>query len=106
MFLRFGAAQETMATKTQSETKKKEILRDLLCLPNSGWAHWCHVLVNRLLGFLQDGGSRFSLEFRATLDENFMGLESSLEAEILVSNLPLYNLFVGEKEKKNMFEKV
>ena len=38
------------------------------------------------------------LEFRDTLDENFIGLESSLEAEILVSNLPLYNLFVG-KEK-------
>ena len=46
------------------------------------------------------------LEFRATLDENFIGLESSLEAEILVSNLPLYNLFVGEKKKKNMFKKV
>ena len=39
------------------------------------------------------------LEFRATLDENFIELESSLEAEILVSNLPLYNLFVGEKKK-------
>ena len=39
------------------------------------------------------------LEFRATLDENFIGLESSLEAEILVSNPPLYNLFVGEKKK-------
>ena len=42
------------------------------------------------------------LEFRDTLDENFIGLESSLEAEILVSNLPLYNLFVG-KEKKLPF---
>ena len=39
------------------------------------------------------------LEFRATLDENFIELESSLEAEILVSNLPLNNLFVGEKKK-------
>ena len=39
------------------------------------------------------------LEFRATLDENFIGLESSLEAEILVSNLPLCNLFVTEKKK-------
>ena len=43
------------------------------------------------------------LESRDTLDENFIVLESSLEAEILVSNLPLYiNLFVG-KEKKLPF---
>ena len=43
------------------------------------------------------------LEFWETnLDENVIGLESSLEAEILVSNLTLYNLFVG-KEKKLPF---
>ena len=36
----------------------------------------------------------------ATLDEDFIGVESSLEAEISVSNLPLYNLFVGKKKKK------
>ena len=40
------------------------------------------------------------LEFGATLDEDFIGVESSLEAEISVSNLPLYNLFVGKKKKK------
>jgi len=40
------------------------------------------------------------LELRATLDEDFTGFESSLEAEISVSNLPLYNRFVGKKKKK------
>ena len=44
------------------------------------------------------------LEFQATLDENFIGLESSLETEISVSNLPLYNLFVGEKKKPAILE--
>ena len=39
------------------------------------------------------------LEFWATLDENFLGLDSSLEIEILVSNLPLCSLFLGEKKK-------
>ena len=33
------------------------------------------------------------------IDEDFIGVESSLEAEISVSNLPLYNLFVGKKKK-------
>ena len=42
------------------------------------------------------------LEFWDTLDENFIGLESSLKAEILVSNLPLYKLLVS-KEKKLSF---
>ena len=79
--------------KTQSEMKKQEMMSDLICLPNSGWAHWCHVLVTRLLTILQGGGSQIS-NF-----ENFIGLESSLEAEILVSTLPLYNLFIGEKKK-------
>ena len=36
------------------------------------------------------------------LDENFIGLESYLEAEILMRGLPLYNLFVGEKKKKTV----
>ena len=36
-------------------------------------------------------------KFCATL-ENFIGLGSPLEVEISVSNLPLYNLFVGEKK--------
>ena len=35
------------------------------------------------------------------LDENFIGLESYLEAEISMRRLSLYNLFVGEKKKKN-----
>ena len=39
------------------------------------------------------------LEVWASLDKNFKGVESSLEVEILVSNLPLYNLFVGKKKK-------
>ena len=43
------------------------------------------------------------LEFRDTLDENFIGLESSLEVEISVNHLPLYNLFVGEKKKSCHF---
>ena len=35
--LLFEAAQEAMATKKkQSKTKKKEMLSDLICLPNSG----------------------------------------------------------------------
>ena len=40
------------------------------------------------------------LEFRASSDEDLIGLKSSLEVEISVSNLPLYD-FVGE-EKKNV----
>ena len=36
-----------------------------------------------------------NLEFQATSDKDFIGLKSSLEAEILVSNLPLYDLFGG-----------
>ena len=40
------------------------------------------------------------LEFRDTLDENFIGLESSLEAEILVSNLP----FCRQREKTAIWE--
>ena len=40
------------------------------------------------------------LEFLASLVENFIGLESFLEVEISLSNLPLYNLFVGKKKKK------
>ena len=43
------------------------------------------------------------LEFRDTLDENFIGLESSLEVEISVNHLPLYNLFVGKKKKSCHF---
>ena len=42
--------------KTQSEVKRKEVLNDLIFLPYSGWAHWRHILVARLLGVLQDGG--------------------------------------------------
>ena len=42
--------------KTQSEVKRKEVLNDLIFLPYSGWAHWRHILVTRLLGVLQDGG--------------------------------------------------
>ena len=37
------------------------------------------------------------------LDENFIGLESYLEAEISMRRLPLYNFFVGEKKKKLSF---
>ena len=37
------------------------------------------------------------------LDENFVGLEIYLEAEISMRRLPLYNLFVGEKKKKLSF---
>ena len=43
------------------------------------------------------------LEFRASLDENFIGLESSLEAEISVINLSLYNPFAGGKKKSCHF---
>lgn len=45
-----------------------------------------------------------NLEFQATSDKDFIGLKSSLEAEISVSNLPLYDLFVGEKKKTCHFE--
>ena len=38
------------------------------------------------------------------LDKNFIGLESSLEVEISVSNLPLYNPFVGKKKKFAILE--
>ena len=44
------------------------------------------------------------LKVWATLiDKNFEGVESSLEVKILVSNLPLYILFVGEKKKSCRF---
>ena len=44
------------------------------------------------------------LKVWATLiDKNFEGVESSLEVKILVSNLPLYILFVGEKKKSCHF---
>ena len=45
-----------------------------------------------------------ALEFQATLDKNFIGLESSLEVKISVSNLPLYNPFVGKKKKIAILE--
>lgn len=45
-----------------------------------------------------------ALEFQATLDKNFIGLESSLKVEISVSNLPLYNPFVGKKKKFAILE--
>ena len=44
------------------------------------------------------------LEFLASSDQNFIGLESFLEVKISLSNLPLYNLFVGEKKKTIVFE--
>ena len=44
------------------------------------------------------------LKFRATLDEIFIELESSLKAEISMGNLPSYNLFVAEKKKNYHFE--
>ena len=37
------------------------------------------------------------------IDKNFEGVESSLEVKILVSNLPLYIIFVGEKKKSCHF---
>ena len=43
------------------------------------------------------------LEFRASSDEDLIGLKSSLEVEISVSNLPLYD-FVGEEKKMCHFE--
>ena len=43
------------------------------------------------------------LDFRATLDEDFIWFGSALEAEILASNLSLYKLSVGEKKKKCHF---
>ena len=43
------------------------------------------------------------LDFRATLDEDFIWFGSALEAEILASNLSLYKLSVGEKKKKCQF---
>ena len=42
------------------------------------------------------------LEVRTTLDEDFIGFESSLEAEISLSNLPLYNLFVAKNKNKKL----
>ena len=45
-----------------------------------------------------------NLEFQSTSDKDFIGLKSSLEAEISVSNLPLYDLFVGERKKTCHFE--
>ena len=42
-------------------------------------------------------------DFHATLDEDFIWFESALEAEPLVSDQSLYQLFVGDKEKSANF---
>ena len=146
--------------KTQSETKKKEVLSDLIFLSNSGWAaltsctrhqaargspRWgpldlkfqavagLHVTSrqpcwqSRTKAFVSSGNlTPFSCKFfeknfycidhqhttnmaalsrgckPRVLDENFIGLEIYLEAEISMRRLPLYNLFVGEKKKKTV----
>ena len=66
----------------------------------------CVFLWPRLLVQLQkkDGGPQLSNVRLLHLDKNFIGLESSLEVEISVSNLPLYNPFVGKKEKFAILE--
>ena len=52
----------------------------------------------------KDGSPQLSNVRLLYLDKNFIGLESSLEVEILVSNLPLYNPFVGKKKKFAILE--
>ena len=52
----------------------------------------------------KDGGPQLSNVRLLYLDKNFIGLESSLEVEISVSNLPLYNPFVGKKKKFAILE--
>ena len=46
---------------------------------------------------LQDGG--VCVQFLATVDKNFTRLETSHEAEILVSDLSLVELSMGQKKK-------
>ena len=61
----------------------------------SAWtSRTCHQAASSSLRWWQS-----NLEFQATSDKDFIGLKSSLEAEILVSNLPLYDLLVGETKK-------
>ena len=89
MFLRFSAAQEVMTTINTNRNKQKRSVE------------WFNLSANlRLSAFpsrTHNWAARISprwwlpdLEFWATLDENFMGLESSLEVEISVNNLPFW----------------
>ena len=89
MFLRFSAAQEVMTTINTNRNKQKRSLE------------WFNLSANlRLSTFpsrTHNWAARISprwwlpdLEFWATLDENFMGLESSLEVKISVNNLPFW----------------
>ena len=66
----------------------------------SAWtSRTCHQAASSSLRRCQS-----NLEFQATSDEDFIGLKSSLEAEILVSNLPLYDLLVGETKKLDILK--
>ena len=89
MFLRFSAAQEVMTTINTNRNKQKRSVE------------WFNLSANLRLSALpsrtHNWAARISprwwlpdLEFWATLDENFMGLESSLEVEISVNNLPFW----------------
>ena len=66
--------------KKQSETKKKEMLSDLIFQPTQikcidvTYSSTCCLEVSKT--------AAPDLEFQATLDENLIGLESSFEAEI------------------------
>ena len=63
------------------------------------WWPWLLVQLQK-----KDGGPQL-LNFRLLyLDKNFIGLERSLEVEISVSNLPLYNPFVDKKKKFAILE--
>ena len=44
-------------------------------------------------------------DFRRSLDEDFVRFESYLEAEILVSNLSLYELSVDRRKKYNFLKR-
>ena len=101
MFLRFGAAREAMAANTiWNEDNRNVEWFDLSANPRLS------TLTSRTHHQAARSSPRWQppdLKFRATLDEIFIELESSLKAEILMGNLPSYNLFVAEKKKNYHF---
>ena len=99
LFLHFGAAQEVMTRENTIRNEEKRSVE---------WFNLSAILgLSSLTSHTRHQAARSSprwrrpdLEFLASLDQNFIGLESFLEVEISLSNLPLYNLFVGKKKKK------
>ena len=102
MFLHFGAAQEVMNRENTIRSEEKRSVE---------WFNLSAILgLSSLTSHTRRQAARSSprwrlpdLEFLASSAQNFIGLESFLEVKISLSNLPLYNLFVGKKKKNCRF---